>query len=394
MEYLPLIIVVIVGPLLAVRPFTVLFHELGHAIPAIILSREKVAIYIGSYGDPNGSLNLNLELLEIWFKYNPFLWRQGLCVPYSKNISINKQIIYTLTGPITSFFIAAIASYLTFEYDLHGAIKLILLVFLGSSIFDLLINLIPRSTPIKLFDGRETYNDGYSLKLLFYYRGLHKDYPAAVDFYNKKEYGEAARLFDSLLANVKKDVNIYRLAISSYVQIKNFIRVKELSDQFTALFRMNANDYVSAGFAYSQLNFHEKAYEFYEEALKLDPKNKYALSNKGYTLNLQTKYDEAITIFNRAIEIDSTMAHSFSGRGLAKTKMGKLEDGLQDINHSIELDPANSYGYLNLGTYHFDRNEYSEALRLFKKAKEIDPSTHMVNDMILKAEESLITIGS
>ncbi|HVV04311.1 MAG TPA: M50 family metallopeptidase [Puia sp.] len=35
-----------------VRIFTVLFHELGHAFAALLLTGGKVTIYVGSYGDP------------------------------------------------------------------------------------------------------------------------------------------------------------------------------------------------------------------------------------------------------------------------------------------------------------------------------------------------------
>src|SRR5579859_2563186 len=106
MQYLPLIALMIIGPLLITRPFTVLFHELGHAIPAILLSKEKVTIYVGSYGDPAKSFRVNIGLLEVWFRYNPFKWRSGLTIPSAKGISLDKKIIYTLMGPVASFAIA------------------------------------------------------------------------------------------------------------------------------------------------------------------------------------------------------------------------------------------------------------------------------------------------
>lgn len=386
MEYFPLILLYFALLVLITRPFTVLFHELGHAIPAILMTRKTVSIYIGSYGDPKKSLHFSIGLLDVWFKYNPFSWQLGLCVPSAKQISINKQIIYTLTGPLASFVIAIVACYFTFAYDFHSFLKLILFIFLGSSIFDLFVNLTPRTAPVKLYDGRLTYNDGYQLKQLFYYKKFTKEYKQAAELYNQKKFAEAATLFNDFLKSGFKDENIYRLAISSFLQVKNYKQAKELSNEFIMKGKMNSDDFANAGITYSQLDSHDKALEFYDKSLELNPNNKYSLNNKGYSLNLLNKFEDAITLFDKAIEIDKTFAYSYSNRGLAKIKIGKTEEGLEDINHSIKLDANNSYAYRNLGIYHLDKGEFSEALDLFRKAREIDSTTHMIEELIYKAE--------
>ena len=207
---------------LVTSPFTVLIHELGHAIPAILLTRKKVSIYIGSHGDPKKSLHFSIGLLEVWFTYNPFSWRRGLCVPSAKQISINKQIIYTLSGPLASVVIATVACYFIFDHDLHGSLKLIFVIFLCSSIFDLFVNLIPRMKPDKLNDSGLIYNDGYLLKELFYYKRFPKKYKKAAEFYNQQEFTEAGKFLNDIIKNGLKDEQIYRLAISSFLQVKNY----------------------------------------------------------------------------------------------------------------------------------------------------------------------------
>jgi len=385
MDYFPFILLFFALLVLVTRPFTVLFHELGHAIPAILMTRQKVSIYIGSYGDPKRSLHFRIGLLEVWFKYNPFSWRLGLCVPSAKEISINKQIIYTLTGPLASFVIATVACYITFTYDLHGFLKLFLIIFLGSSIFDLFLNLTPNNAPIQLYDGRLTYNDGYQLKQLLSYKRFPKEYEQATVLYNKQKFAEAAAIFKNILGRGIKDENIYRLAISSFLQVKDYNGAKDLSDEFIIHGNLNSDDYANAGISYSQLYKHDKALEFYDKSLQLNPGNKYSLNNKGFTLNLLDKFQEAIPLFDKAIEIDKTFAYSYNNRGLAKIKIGKAEEGLEDINNSFKLDENNSYGYRNLGIYHLDKEEYSKALDLFRKAKELDSTTYMIDELINKA---------
>jgi len=53
---------------LLTRQLSVFFHELGHAIPALVLTKEKVTIYIGSFGDPNKSLKIPIVPLTIFFR--------------------------------------------------------------------------------------------------------------------------------------------------------------------------------------------------------------------------------------------------------------------------------------------------------------------------------------
>jgi Peptidase M50B-like len=145
------------------RFFTILFHELGHAIPAIIFTREPVAIYIGSYGEEEGNIQFNSGLLEINIKRNPLLWRKGLCIVYDNDMTIRQRIIQVLAGPLSSLVIAGITAFIAFAFDMHGSIKLIFSIFLLSAVLDLIFNLYPRTIQLQDYsilhtDGRQTLN--------------------------------------------------------------------------------------------------------------------------------------------------------------------------------------------------------------------------------------------
>jgi Flp pilus assembly protein TadD len=382
MEYYPFILLFLALIVLIIRPFTILFHELGHAILAILMTKQSVSIYIGSYGDPKNSFHIKVGLLHIWFKYNLFSWQSGICVPSAKQIPINKQIAYTLAGPLTSFLIAIFACYFTFIYDLHGFFKFIFTVFFASSIIDLFVNLIPNSTPIILYDSTIIYNDGYHLKQLFYYKKFPKEYEIAFSLYSKEKFAESAIAFHKILKNGLKNNDIYRFTILSYIQSKNYKTAIELSEKFIMLDKLNSDDYAFIGISFSELNIHDKALEYYNKSLALNSDNVLALNNKGYELNLLNKYEEAIPLFNKAIEIDNTFVYSYNNRGLAKIKTGKSEEGLDDIYYSLKLYENNSYAYRNLGIYHFDNKNYSKALEFFIKSKELDKTTHMIDELI------------
>ncbi|WP_307142955.1 tetratricopeptide repeat protein [Siphonobacter sp. SORGH_AS_1065] len=347
-----------------------------------------MSIYLGSYGDPQNSVRFSIGLLDVWFKYNPFSWQAGLCVPSAKDISIKKQIIYTLTGPLTSFFIATIACYFTFLFDLHDSIKIIIVAFLFSSVTDLFSNLSPRKKLIKLYNGKLIYNDGYQLKQLFFYKKLAKKYEYAIELYYKENFLEAANIFNQLLKSGLNNENIYKSAISSFLQVKDYSQVIELYKELAAQGNMCSDDFINVGFSYSKLGQHYEAIKYYDKALELDPNHEYSLVNKGFTLIVLEKFEESILVFNRAIEMEPSFSYSYSNRGLAKIKSGNEMEGLEDINYALELNEKDSYAFRSLGIHHLDKGDYTKALNLFKNAKEFDTDTYMIEELITKAEKN------
>lgn len=385
----PLILLTLVLLIVITRPFTVLFHELGHGIPALLLTKDKVTLYIGSYGDPKQSLTFRIGRLEFFLKYNPFLWKLGLCVPHSKEVSMIRQIFITVLGPITSLFLGALCCYIAFAADFHGSIKVISAVFLGSSLFDFFVNILPRDEPIQIFDGSIVYNDGQQLRQLFMYKTLPSQYTVGADHYNKQEYEMAAKAFHNIIDNGLKNDMVYRLGISAYLQFKDYKTALTLHKEFEKYCKLNSDDYANSGLMKSQLGNYYEGMPDYQKSLDLNPENNYALINRGYTYNLLEQYEKAIADFDKAIRIEPELAYSYNNRGLAKIKLGQENEGLKDINTSMDLDDKDSYAYRNLGIYHYDKTDFSKALKYFEKAQKLDKHTHLITDYIENTKEKL-----
>jgi tetratricopeptide (TPR) repeat protein len=367
------------------RSIIVILHELGHAIPALLFTKQKVTVYIGSYGDPKKSIHFKIGLLEFWCSYKIFSWESGLCRLSSNAPSLNKQIIYVLLGPLFPLFFASIYLYFSIINEFDDYYVYFGLIFFVLSLLDLK-NLIPDKKPIELYDGNLTYNDGYTLSRLFRHKKNLKQYTEAVDLYNDKEYKKAIPFFDLILKRKVRNEDVYRLNIFANIQIRDFERAKILFDEYKKDFTLASDDYSNGGLIYSELNLHEKALELYDKSLSINGNNVYSLNNKGYTLNLLDRYSEAIPYFDKAIESNELFAYAYNNRGLSKFKTGNVSEGLKDIDKSIEIDKDNSYSYRNLGIYHFDIGEIEKARELFLKSKELDRNTHMIDELILSTE--------
>ena len=372
--------------LYTLRVALIMLHELGHAIPTLILTRKKVTIFIGPNRDPG--INFRIGLLTFCFTKQPLYWAiAGLCQP-SAFSRIQIQIIYILCGPLVSLAIAISTFYVFVTYHTTEFYRMALLLTFIISGRDFLASIIPRQISTINKNSWPGYNDGYLLKKLFSMLKFSSSYNHAVKLYEDENYVEAGPIFKSIIDDGFRDNDLYRLAIASYLKIKNMDEVKALTNNFLQMADLNSNDYLLIGYQLSIDKLFNESIEALDKALAINPKNEYALCNKGYVLCLLERYGEAIVVLDKAIEVNKNHAYSYNNRGFAKIKTNKLQEGLDDINHSLKLDPKNAYAYRNLGIYHLALKEYPEALTLFEKAKKMDGKTDMIEELILSAQAS------
>jgi tetratricopeptide (TPR) repeat protein len=371
--------------LLLTRPLSILCHELGHAIPTLLLTRQKVTVYLGSYGDPTKSLKLPIGKLEIWFRYNVLSWKGGLCVPSAQVISIKKQIIYVACGPLASLVLAAIVGLYVFSFHDYDPFKLFLLIFMCSAAFDFLFNIIPRHAPIRLNNGTITYNDGHKLRRLIRYQRLPPAYLQAFDLFNNNQFRQAAPLFETILYKAIEDEYIYRLAIASNLWIGQYSKALALSELLEKKYTLDSNDYCNIGLAKGHMGLKEEGLKAFNTSLALNPGNYYTLDNKAYLLITLDKSQEALAYAEKAIALNPDYAYHYSTRGLAYIQLGHKEAGLSDLHRSLELELNHSYGFRNLGIYHLKEGNKQEALQYLLKAKESNPDTHLLDELIEKA---------
>ncbi|HRG86258.1 MAG TPA: hypothetical protein PLU02_11230, partial [Chitinophagales bacterium] len=62
-------------------------------------------------------------------------------------------------GPLASIVIAAIVSSFAFSNDIHDFLRIFLIIFISSAIYDLFVNLTPSDTAVQLYNGDNTYNN-------------------------------------------------------------------------------------------------------------------------------------------------------------------------------------------------------------------------------------------
>ncbi len=272
------VVIVILLLLFLVRPFTVIIHELGHAIPALLFTRENVDVYIGSYGESNQTFSLNIGRLSIFFKYIPFLWKIGLCSHSNNHLSFFKLLIIILGGPLISLVIGLSAFYVAVAYDLHGILKTLSFAIMLSAIFDFYINLYPDKVPIHLSNGSTIYNDGESLIRLIKIRsnlnGL-VETPIMLnnrgyDYILKEAYETSIPYFDKAIEGNPNFAFAYNNR--GLARIKIGLLEEGLKDVEKSLVLNERNAYAwrNLGVYFLEINDVQKAYKYFQKAERLE----------------------------------------------------------------------------------------------------------------------------
>jgi len=373
------------------RPFTTLIHELGHGIPALLYTNNKVTLYLGSYGDPKESFKVAFGRLVLFFNKKPFNWNIGLCVREEHIPSINKHIIVVLMGPLASLALSLVLSYFIFFIDLNEHILVILALFNISTYYDFFINIVPNNKPIKLHNGSLVYNDGKQILDLMKFKNVYEEYNIGVVYYTNKDYKLAVSSFEKVIKKGYDKPIIYQFLVSAYLLIKDNENALRVNNLYTSKFNeaLNSNDYANMGLIKSFSGAYEKAIKDYNKAIELNLNNSIAYNNRGYTYNLLENYEEAIKDFEKAITLEKSFAYALNNRGFARIKLGLKKDGLKDLEDSMAMDGTNSYCYMNFGIYYYDNQDYKKALEYFIKAKELDSTTYLLNDYLQNAKEKL-----
>jgi len=321
--------------MMLVRYFIIIIHEFGHAIPALLFTKDKVVIFIGSYGSTSGSFNIQLKRLLIYVKRNPFKWRGGVCIPSIVSLSLKKNFCIYISGTLLPIFISGMFVFIVFYFNLSDLLKFISFVSIITALVDIPRNLIANSAPIILQDGAVTYNDG------------------------------------QLIADLRKN----REAI-----IQSFITNKNST-------LLSSKDYFnSAEIKREEGNFIE-AIKDYTSAIDLDPMVWYYYNNRGYTYLDMDLFEKAILDFTKAIALNPNEAFAYNNRGFAKIMLGNLNQGLDDVLKSLELNDDNAYAFRNLGIFHLKRKEIDKALDFFNYTFDIDKKTPLLSEYIAMAKE-------
>ncbi len=162
-------ILIAFGVLLVVlssRSLTTFVHELGHTIPALLFTDDRVTMMVGSYGDVEKCLHLKLGRLDLLLKFNIINWYCGFC-SHGPIRGFGKNMAVLAGGPVFSLLLSMGLLLWIISSDFSDGQITLISIFVLSAFWDFCVNIFPRNQGLPMDDGSITYNDGYQILRLF-----------------------------------------------------------------------------------------------------------------------------------------------------------------------------------------------------------------------------------
>jgi len=236
---------------------------------------------------------------------------------------------------------------------------------------------------------------------------LQKNMNKAVKLYEKKEYLQAAKIYDELrkkyfmysdiynglgvnlkvLGKVDDAIKAYIRAIQIdplngfiYNNLSNAFKSKQqyqkaIQASYDAIRcdRKNAEFYNNIGLLYEKVKQYENAIGAYKMAIKLNPKYTKAINNLGVLFYEIKEYEKSANIFQIVLNVDPTYYEAYSNMGAALNKAKKYKEAIKALETAIQKNPKHAGAYTNLGNVYNKIYDYKQAIKMHEKSIKLDP---------------------
>lgn len=380
-------ILAIVG-IVSSRLITTFFHELGHAIPALLFSKGPVRMYVGSHGNPKNTMAIPLGRLQIFLSFNIWELQLGLCT-HKSDITFMQALIIILSGPFMSLLTATLILLGMIYMDLSDGWMFFLALFMISAVFDFFINIIPRSLPAKLHDGSEVYNDGRQFINLFRETKLPTSYFYMLNLIREEKYKEASELLAGLIDRNGEKKEYVEALTESYSKsgeldllislVDNYAEKEKLSPQtitYWANAKLKKHNYDDVVVLLTKLLFQGKSYYNY-------------YFFRGKALIELSEYKEALIDFNALTLLDEKSDFIALGyRAYCQYRMGYQDEAEEDIMLALGMDHNDSGELYFLAGKIFEDTHPKKALKYFEKSKSSGYQHYALDFNISNLEDS------
>jgi Tfp pilus assembly protein PilF len=369
------------------RFVTTFIHEIGHAIPALFFTDKDVFVFIGSYADPAQDFGIKMGRLTLFFRLYLLRLDIGMC-GYNGKVSISKEWLITLCGPLFSLVMAVMSIVIINTIHFSDTMITVIAVFTISFIWDFIINMIPTSNPQLISGGTLIYNDGAQLKRLFSQNRFPEKYFKAIEIKEAGEAEGAAEIFEDLISEGNHKRVIYQHLIESYISAKTYPAAIRIFEKYAARFKLKAFDYYLFAKSYLFANHYSDAILMIQKAIHLDYQNAIYLILYGRCLIELGEYERAILKLTASIQYAPNLMGGYLYRGLANIKLERMPAALADLTKAKELEPEHRDLYLYFGFYYKSLGQKHHAIKNFEKAKALGSDHHGLDFFIeeLKAK--------
>ncbi|MEM9836930.1 MAG: M50 family metallopeptidase [Bacteroidota bacterium] len=362
---------------LFLRLLTTTLHEMGHALPALVLTDRPVSVYIGSYGDETNSHRFSFGRLRFFFKPKFFDWNLGMCRHEGGKLSNGKLALIVIGGPIASVIVGSVALWALIAYRANEVIFIIAAAFLLSAFWDFFVNLLPSSFGTSgIHGGTGMMSDGALLMLLWQRSRLPASYLKLEKLYEAKDYQAVVDQLEQDIEDNAAPASAYFLGIEAYKAMKEYGGALSIYEAYQKRFPLQNSDYLVIGNLYDQFGNYREAINCYAEYLHYYYGDLDALYAKGHAYQELGEHDRAITDFNVVLAQSPGHISARLGRVRSLLRLNENDYASGDLAVLARLAPEHPRYHLYLGFYQEAVGDYHAAHASITKAQALGDDFH------------------
>lgn len=353
---------------LLLRSLTTLFHELGHAIPALIFTNEDVKIMIGSYGDRDNGRQIKIGRLSIFLKFNLFSWNKGLC-EHAGIPQMWKYLIVIIGGPLASIVICLPLVILMTTVEFSELWRAVIMIFIFATLIDFIININPFGANVRLDNRHKILTDGQKISAVISRLQLPPIYFELEDQFMLKNYKVVKHKAQELINTGNASKSIYNLMISvckaenlNQQALKYYYKLNEVH-------KLNYDDFYDVGKLYAQQNQPIKAIEYYNHCVFNRHKDPSVLYDRALAYKELGDYKKSKMDLDASLHYDNKNVEAYAERAFVNLKLKETQNAYNDLVLAKKLDPSSPKLDYYLGLYYEEIGDFDEALTHLEKAK-------------------------
>ena len=341
---------------------TVLIHELGHAFPSLLFTKDPVWVFVGT-SNPNDKTagfrlgRLNLSFVPLFMPVDA-----GVCyhTPAKKWLH---RVIIVLGGTLFTFLSASVFMWWVYSNGMSDIWKFNAIFFLGLSGLQLVTNLYPRVIYESGDGGKAHVTDGQHFLLLLREKFGAKDYQELYRLHTEGKNEEAIKYLSEWRKDNKVTRRMYDLGKEVYNGNKQWLEVLSLTDDFagTDFSLLKRDDYEAIGNAYFETDAFRNALRCFEKVHFFDPFNPASFKKIAKTYHALGNLREAEVAYNNALEIFPNDAIAHIQMSFVKQGMRKVEDAHEHFARAIELNPKSPHINYFAAKFLLENNQYERA---------------------------------
>lgn len=197
----------------------------------------------------------------------------------------------------------------------------------------------------------------------------------ALDFFKKKEYEKAAKLYLQLAVSHNENenylisaANCYDLAEDKKVALSLYKKALDINQQsLTALLNISTLLY--------ELKKYEQSSKYAKQALKIKPDNFSSLMNLGNIAYSRGEYNEALTYYEKMYALNANSYNAIVNIANTCYNLGEYLKALEFAQTAIDKRPTNAEPYIIAGNCLIELKQTEEGAACLKKAAEIAPNS-------------------